>query len=136
MKSVTNNRENRHWLAFANERRCRHYESLKESGFISWVKEGSHFKPGDIVYLFSSKERKIIYKTQVVREELRADGVYWIENPPMHKTWRLEAVQEYTGDNLDEESLRNHGFKGGRSIQKPSYKNATLITYIESQFSK
>lgn len=42
--------------------------------------------------VFSSKERKIIYKTEVVAEELRADGNYWIETPPMHMTWRLKYM--------------------------------------------
>lgn len=67
--------------------------------------------------VFSPKERKIIYKTEVVAEERRADGNYWIETPPMRMTWRLKAIEEYTGEKLDESVLKLHGFKGGKSLQ-------------------
>lgn len=88
------------------------------------------------MYVFSSKERKIIYKTEVVAEELRADGNYWIETPPMHMTWRLKAIEEYTGEKLDESVLKLHGFKGGKSLQHPMCNNPELFAYIESQFEK
>ncbi|MCM1505238.1 MAG: hypothetical protein NC127_08585 [Muribaculum sp.] len=135
IESKNYNQPNRHWLVFANAQRCRHYESLKEIGFINWKKERNNFKKGDIVYLFSSKERKIIFKTEVTCTEFRKDGKYWIENPPMQLTWRLKAIQEYTGNNLDEESLKKHGFKGGGSLQHPICNNDELFHYIESQFA-
>lgn len=136
MRKNYSDKGNRHWLAFANATRCKHYESLKVAGFISWKKERNNFKIGDGVYLFSSKERRIIFKTRVVCEEMRADGDFWIEVPPMHMTWRLEAVQEYMGDNLNEDKLMQYGFKGGRSIQHPMCNNPELFSYIEARFSE
>lgn len=129
-----NVKANKSWLVMAQARRCNHYASLKETGFISWKKERNNFSIGDIVYVFSSIERKIIFKTKVIREEMRADGKYWIEKPPIHMTWRLEVVCEYEGDSLDEETMREHGFKGGRSLQHPICNNPVLFDYIESQF--
>lgn len=124
------------WIAFANANRCDHYASLKEAGFISWKKERNNFAIGDIVYLFNSFERKIIFKTEVERQEMRADGKYWKETPPNHMTWRLKAITEYTGECLNEEQLVRHGFKGGRSLQHPSCNNTELLDYIESEFNK
>lgn len=94
MRKSTNKRISKHWLVYANASRCNHYASLKETGFISWKRERNNFAIGDIVYVFSSIERKIIFKTEVVAEEMRSDGKYWVETPPMHMTWRLEAVEE------------------------------------------
>lgn len=136
MRKNTNKREPRHWLVYANASRCNHYASLKETGFISWKRERNNFAIGDIVYIFSSVERKIIFKTEVVDEELRADSNYWIEKPPMHLTWRLKAIEEYSGVELDEMNMKSHGFKGGRSLQHPMCNNPELFAYIESQFGK
>lgn len=52
----------------------------------------------------------------------------------MQLTWRLEAVQEYEGNELNEESLMKHGFKGGKSLQHPMCNNDELFSYIEAQF--
>lgn len=76
----------------------------------------------------------MIFKTRVAGVEMRADGSYWIETPPLQLTWRLEAVAENVGDRLDEATLRAQGFKGGRSLQHPMYSNEELLRYIESQF--
>ncbi len=101
---------------------------------MSWEKERNNFKIGDIVYLFSSKERRIIFKTHVVRIEMRSDCQFWVETPPIQLTWRLEAVQEYEGNELNEESLMKHGFRGGKSLQHPMCNNDELFSYIEAQF--
>lgn len=84
--------------------------------------------------MFSSAERKIIFKTEVIGIEERADSKYWIEKAPKDITWRLRAIQEYKGDALDEDSLMQHGFKGGRSLQHPMCNNPELFEYIEEQF--
>lgn len=133
MRKNIKKRESKRWLVFANASRCDHYASLKEAGFISWIREGNNFAIGDIIYVFSSKERKIIFKTEVVAEELRADGKYWIEKPTMHMTWRLKAVEEYTGNSLDEATLKLYGLK---SLQRPMWNKPELFAYIESQFDK
>lgn len=127
---------NKSWLAFANEKRCNHYACLKEKGFISWRKHRNNFHPGDIVYLFSSKERKIIFKTIVVGEEPRQDSEYWHGIAPNELTWRLEALEEYSGDLLDEIHLIEHGFKGGSSLQHPMFNNPELFDYIKSIFNE
>ena len=81
---------------------CNHYACLRDQGFFSWRKDRNNFQIGDIVYLFSSKERKIIFKTIVVGEEPRQDCDYWNEIALEDLTWRLEALKEYTGNLLDE----------------------------------
>lgn len=134
MNAPSNNRKNKYWLVFANAKRCNHYASLVETGFISWKKARNNFAIGDIVYVFSSAERKIIFKTEVIGIEERADSKYWIEKAPKDITWRLRAIQEYKGDALDEDSLMQHGFKGGRSLQHPMCNNPELFEYIEEQF--
>ena len=133
MRKNINKRESKHWLVYANASRCNHYASLKEAGFISWKSERNNFAKGDIVYVFSSKERKIIYKTEVLKKEPRADSKYWIEMPPMEMTWRLEAVEEYMCDSLDEATLKLYGLK---SLQRPMWNKPELFAYIESQFEK
>ena len=133
MRKNNNKREPKNWLVCVNASRCDHYKSLKEAGFISWVRERNNFAIGDIVYIFSSKEGKIIYKAKVVAEEMRADGKYWIERPPMQMTWRLKAVDEYVGDALDKATLKLYGLK---SLQHPMCNNPELFAYIESQFEK
>lgn len=134
MSSMIDKETPKHWLVFANANRCDHYKALKELGFVSWKKERNNFKIGDVVYVFSSLERRIIYKTKVVKEEMRADMLYWKEPAPMHQTWRLEAVEEYVDNKLHETQLKEHGFKGGRSLQHPMCNNKELFDYIESQF--
>ena len=133
MRKNINKRESKHWLVYANASRCKHYASLKEAGFINWIRERNNFSIGDIVYIFSSKEDKIIFKTEVVGEEMRADGEYWIEQPPMHMTWRLKAIKEYRGNSLDKATLKLYGLK---SLQRPMWNKPELFAYIESQFEK
>ena len=134
MIRYNNIKKNKQWLVFANASRCNHYASLKESGFISWKKERNNFAIGDIVYIFSSVERKIIFKTEVICEEMRSDQKYWIETPPMHMTWRLKVIQEYIGDDLNELTLKKHGFNGGKSLQHPMCNNPKLFEFIASRF--
>lgn len=65
MRKSTNKRMSKHWLVYANASRCNHYASLKETGFISWKRERNNFAIGDIVYVFSSIERKIILRQKL-----------------------------------------------------------------------
>ena len=124
--------ENKYWIAFANANLCNHYKALSEQGFINWRKSRTNFKVGDIVYLFSSIERRIIFKTLVTGVEERKDQAYWIVKPNLSETWRLEALEENTTDLLAEEDLSEHGFNGGRSLQHPICNNTQLIEYIKS----
>ena len=100
------------------------------------VSQGTtQFKVGDIVYLFMSNTRNVRFKTQVVADNCkREDSEYWLEQAPTDITFRLKLVAEYSGDQLNESVLIKHGFKGGRSLQTPSYKNENLMDYIKSIF--
>ena len=125
---------NKEWIAFANEKKCNHAKSLIKSGFISWVNT-ANFEVGDIVYLFMSNTRNVRFKTQVVADNCkREDSEYWLEQAPTDITFRLKLVAEYSGDQLNESVLIKYGFKGGRSLQTPSYKNENLMDYIKSIF--
>ena len=129
--------ENRTWLVFANEKRCNHVKSFREMGFISWVRGRVKFELGDIVYIFISSERKVCFKTQVTEIDVeRGDSKYWIGKAPVDNTHKLQLIQEYMGDELNERELMKYGFKGGRSIQTPMFKNHELIKYIDSCFQK
>ena len=108
--------------------------ALPICGFISWVNT-ANFEVGDIVYLFMSNTRNVRFKTQVVADNCqREDSEYWLEQAPADITFRLKLVAEYSGDQLNESVLIKHGFKGGRSLQTPSYKNENLMDYIKSIF--
>lgn len=124
--------ENKYWIAFANAKMCNHYKSLVEQGFINWRKSRTNFQVGDIVYLFSSVERRIIFKTIVTGIEPRKDQAYWLVQPQLIETWKLEALGENMTDKLHEADLMQHGFKGGRSLQHPICNNSELIEYIKS----
>lgn len=85
--------------------------------------------------MFMSNTRNVRFKTQVVADNCkREDSEYWLEQAPTDITFRLKLVAEYSGDQLNESVLIKHGFKGGRSLQTPSYKNENLMDYIKSIF--
>lgn len=128
---------NKNWLAFANKDTCHHAESLLNLGFINWTMHRTKFSIGDIVYLYMSDERRIRFKTQVVAENCkREDLAYWKKAPTTHLTYKLSLIAEYAGHNLDDEQLKQHGFNGGKSIEKPMYNNPTLFQYINGIFEK
>lgn len=138
MEKSNKNMRNRNWLVYANENICRHYDALSILKFINWKRDDRRYKmrKGDIVYIFSSKERKIIFKTIVATYEERKDSDFWILPAPKDVTWRLDVVKEYIGSGLDESIMRLHGFKGGRSIETPMCNNPELFAYIESKFEE
>lgn len=129
-------KENRTWLVFANKKRCRHADAIRELGFINWVMgKKFHFSIGDIVYMFMSDERLIRFKTVVTAEDCdREDKKYWIKDAPDDKTYKLEFVKEYNGTLLGETELEKHGFAGGKSIENPCCNNKALFEYINSVF--
>lgn len=124
------------WIVFANNNICKHADAIKDLGFINWVMgKRFHFSIGDTVYLFMSNERAVRYKMIVVAENCdREDKDYWIEAPE-DKTYKLKLLKRYNGNLLTEEKLSEHGFKGGKSIQNPSYCNHELIEYIDTVFA-
>ncbi len=129
-------------IVFANEDLCNHVKAFEELGFISWTMKRVRFEVGDIIYVFLSKEngvksdqRSIRYKAVVEKCDLdREDGKYWGIQAPRDKTYRLRLLEYYDGDKLTEAHLREHGFKGGRSLQRPMKNNPQLFAYINSVF--
>ena len=130
--------KNRTWLVFANESKCNHIGSFKELRFINWVENKTKFAKGDTVYVFvsSSTERRIRYKTKVVAiHSQREDSAFWIGEAPNDITSKLQLVKEFEGNELNESFLVSHGFNGGRSIQRPMCNNPELFEYIEGLFN-
>ena len=127
--------KNKTRLAFANEKKCRHADALKELGFISWTLNRNRFYIGDIVYLFMSDDRYVRFKTVVGGADCgRGDTAYWIIPAPKDKTYKLKLVAEYDGDELDEDVLAKYGFKGGRSLVRTICNKWELLDYIQSVF--
>ncbi len=134
---IYNMTNNRTWLAFANEKKCNHRKALNELGFINWTtKITSKFAEDDIVYLFMSDDRAVRYKLKVAKINVpREDSKYWEDNATKDYTYRLELVDKYEGDLLNEDVLKKVGFTNGSSILNPSYSNTELINYINDVFS-
>lgn len=127
----------RNWLVFANRKKCHHAEALHDLGFVNWKEGRIKMSIGDVVYMYMSDTRCVRFKTQVIAEDVRReDGKYWQETPSNDLTFKLKLVDEYNGNDLDDEKLREHGFKGGRSIERPMSNNPILFQYIESSFAK
>ena len=132
------NKHQRSWLAFANSKVCRHANAIHDKGFINWgMKDNFHFSVGDIIYLFVSNERRVVFQMEVIAENCpREDQSYWIIDTPNDRTYKLLLRKEYNGKELNESVLKKNGFNGGGSIQNPTYKNERLLSYIESVFDK
>ena len=132
------NKHQRSWLAFANSKVCRHANAIHDKGFINWgMKDNFHFSVGDIIYLFVSNERRVMFQMEVIAENCpREDQYYWIIDAPNDRTYKLLLRKEYNGKELNESVLEKNGFNGGGSIQNPTYKNERLLSYIESVFDK
>ena len=63
------NKHQRSWLAFANSKVCRHANAIHDKGFINWgMKDNFHFSVGDIIYLFVSNERRVMFQMEVIVE--------------------------------------------------------------------
>lgn len=132
---MKNNNTNRNWLVFANRSKCDHAKALKELGFINWKMGKTLMNIGDTVYLFMSDERRIRFKTEVVAKNcIREDSIYWNLPSGDDETFKLNFVAEYTGNELDEKFLEGHGFKDGRSIERPMCNNPELFQYINEVF--
>ena len=130
-------KNNRTWLAFANETKCNHRKALKELGFINWTTNvRSKFVENDIVYLFMNDDRAVRFKLKVDKVNVsREDGAYW-KQAPKDNTYKLVLVDEYDDNLLNEDVLKKVGFKGGGSILNPCCNNTQLLEYINDVFEK
>ena len=126
------------WLVFANRNMWHHAEALHEIGFINWTMHRVNFSIGDLVYLFMSDERRIRFLTKVTAEKCeRGDLDYMVDEDDLYPdTYKLELVAEAMNEELKEDNLRKHGFKGGSSLQSPIYNNPELFEYIMPFFQK
>lgn len=129
-------KQNRTWLAFANENICNHRKALKELGFVNWTTNvKSKFAENDVVFLFMNDDRSVRFKLRVDKVNVpREDSGYWIMPAPNDCTYRLKLIDEYKGKLLDEDVLEKVGFNGGNSILTPICNNAELIEYINDVF--
>lgn len=125
------------WLVFANRNMWHHAEALHEIGFINWTMYRVNFSIGDLVYLFMSDERRIRFLTRVTADNCeRGDWAYMVYKENTYPlTYKLELVAEAMDEELKEDNLLNHGFKGGRSLQSPIHNNPKLFEYILPFFS-
>lgn len=128
--------KNRTWLVYANRNRCNHADVIHSLGFISWAMGAKYrFAIGDIVYVFMSDERRVRFKMRVEKEGIkREDNDYCLSLSQNDITYRLRYVAEYNGRLLNEDELTTRGFKGGKSIEKPSCKEGEYMNYINSVF--
>ena len=107
------NQFNQAWISYANRKRCRHADVIRNLGFISLRMRRALFAIGDIVYLFMSDERCIRFKVIVTEEyQERQDKEYWVKIVPNDKTYKLELLEGYNCSQLLETTLLQHGFKG------------------------
>lgn len=127
---------NRTWLIYANRNKCNHADAIHNLGFISWAMGTKYkFAIGDTVYVFMSDERRVRFKMLVELEGVkREDNIYCISLSNDDITYRLRFVAEYNGNLLNENELVKRGFKGGRSIEKPSCRKGEYIDYIKFVF--
>ncbi|MBQ7078070.1 MAG: hypothetical protein IJM92_00075 [Fibrobacter sp.] len=129
--------KNRTWLIYANETICDHIKAFQEIGKISW---STHVKMqiGDVVYVYvGPTQRRIMFRTVVAEKGVkqRVDKDYWKENLDNKESYTLKLDATYQGsDELNEEQLCKHGFKGGRSLLTPNCNNVELLEYIQKWF--
>lgn len=129
--------ENRTWLVYANRNKCNHVDAIHDLGFISWAMGPKYkFAIGDTVYVFTSDERRVRFKMRVEAEGVeREDNAYCLSLSKDDITYRLRFVAEYNGQLLNEDEHAKRGFKGGRSIEKPSCRKDDYMDYITSVFN-
>lgn len=126
---------NRTWLVYAKEDKCRHADAIRKLGFINWAMgEKYKFSIGDTIYLFMSDTQSVRFK-MVVEDDYcdREDKKFW-KIAPDDKTYKLKFVKEYKGNLLHKRTLLKLGFSP-QSIQKPMYNNQRLLSYISAVFN-
>lgn len=133
------------WLAFANSKKFDAISCFRELGHSNWKMGTRHFSVGDIVYFYVSSERKVMFKTRVVAinlyQDVWDDDIYWSdkerEKAKGKQRMILDNIEEYHGEELNEESLRQFGFPEKKSsLQQPVYGGgySECIKYIKSKF--
>jgi hypothetical protein len=133
------------WLAYANTEKFDAINCFRNLGYSFWKMGNRHFSIGDIIYFYVSSESRVMFKTQVVEINMHQptwdDDEYWSEAERVKavgkRRMRLELMNEYNGDELDDERLRLYGMPERKSpLEQPVYKKYTdCIEYISRTFN-
>ena len=132
------------WLAYANTDKFNAIECFRTLGHSNWKMGNRNFSVGDIIYFYVSSERKVMFKTMVkvinLYQEIWDDDKYWSEKERKKAKGKrrmyLSLIDEYNGDELDEEKLIARGLPEKKSpLEQPVYKKYTdCIDYINNNF--
>ena len=134
-----------YWLTSWNENDFMLHKFFSQYDTIDWNnKKNNHFNIGDVVFLYcSSPERKIRYKTQVIKlgiapEDEIDDHDYSLSTSPsepsQHRPFRLKKIGEIDTESLNYENLHARGLNG--SIRTPRTLKGELLQYINSFWEK
>lgn len=139
------------WLVYAKRQHCRHEEAIRTLGYINWTKKRVRFHIGDIVYLFFNTDAQgwvvkrsgsVKFKAKVVADNFprqKGDARFWEPGTKKEtleeRTFVLEIEEEYTGKELLEMHLEDHGFSR-RGLQHPVFRKHELINYIATTFAQ
>ena len=134
-----------YWLTSWNENNFMLHKYFSQYDIIDWNNtNNNHFNIGDIVFLYcSSPERKIRYKTQVIKlniapEEEIDDHVFSLNTSPskpsQYRPIRLKKMAEIDTESLNYENLHARGLKG--AIRTPRTLKGELWQYINSFWEK
>ena len=128
------------WLVCASDRiGFDHVRCFRELGSCHW-KMSFKAQVDDIVYIYVSAEKKIMFKTCVMSidnpPKSWEDDKYWNDKTKTKKeqTMELRLLDEYHGNLLGEDALSRLGY-GRNCRQKPTYGNKNLMVYIEDCFN-
>lgn len=134
-KSTLTN-SHRNWLVLVNDRSCDYVKCFEEHGYVYVNTKQREPNVSDIFYLYTSKGRRVRFKTIVIETNvIRQDEKYWRTTPPEGLTCKLQLISEYTGWALCASNLGLNGFNGEDSIQYPICYNQELLGYIEKHFN-
>ena len=124
------------WLAFANTEKLDAINSFRTLGYSYWKMGNRHFSNGDIFYFYVSSESKVMLKTIVdavnLYNEEWDDDEYWsIKEKKKAKgkaRMLLKLLEEYSGEDLNEEILKEYGLPEQRVLYNNLYMAAAIKT--------
>lgn len=132
----------RYFIISANPNVYNHKEAFKRRGFIDWYATGKEYEIKDIVYIYSTLTKGIIYKTQVldnnITNEIIIDDIDLWRDKKNYKNGkkyvRLKLLLEVESENLKLKKLKEKfGFRPPQT-GKIQIQNIEFIKYIESCF--
>lgn len=129
------------WIISANHNKYDHSSAFKKWNFIDWKQGNYSFKPGDIVYIYSTSPYKTIRYKTIVSEinknssEIVDDSIFWSDKNKHKKAlkgkyMRLKLLETYDSRNLDLDVLLKNGLKS--APQGPQKLRKQLKNYLDS----